>query len=382
MNNYLKKNKRMMIMLAVVTVIFGGIFAYKAVVGVFIKKYMLANSNPLITISAMPAVYDSWQPQLKASGGLVPVLGVDVTTEIAGLIRTVAFTPGSTVKKDDLLVQLNADSDVAHLNSLQAIADLANTTYNRDKEQFAIKAVSQAILDADAADLRSKQAQVNEQAAIVAKKTIRAPFAGTLGIAYVNPGQYVNPGDKLVTLQSLDPIYVDFYIPQQALPQVSVKQKINMTTDTYPGKTFPGVITTIEPKVDTTTRNVKVEATVANPKNLLLPGMFATVEVDTGTPIRYLTLPKTAVAYNPYGDIVYLVEKKGTNDQGEPELTVKQVFVTVGPTRGDQVAIIKGIKEGDTVVTSGQLKLKNGSRVVINNKVVPSNNPNPTPVDE
>lgn len=209
-----------------------------------------------------------------------------------------------------------------------------------------------------------------------------APFAGRLGINNVNPGQYVNVGDNIVTLQTLDPIYVDFFLPQQELVNIFIGQTVTAVCNTYPGKVFTGKITTINPLVDTATRNVQVEATLSNPSQLLYPGMFATVEAVVGKPENFLTLPQTAISFNPYGDVAFIVREQGKDKKGEPKLVVSQTFVTVGNTRGDQVAITKGLKEGDTVVVAGQLKLKNGSQVRINNSVLPKNDPNPTPVNE
>nr|HOP40990.1 efflux RND transporter periplasmic adaptor subunit [Geobacteraceae bacterium] len=186
----------------------------------------------------------------------------------------------------------------------------------------------------------------------------------------------------IVTLQSLDKLYADFYLPQQELANLSLGQKINVTTDSYPGRTFVGKISSINSKVDPDTRNVQIEATIANPGHVLLPGMFASVQVEAGNVRNYLTVPQTAVAYNPYGETVFIVQEGEKGPDGKAQLTVKQIFVTTGPTRGDQVAILKGIKAGDTVVTAGQLKLKNGSSVVINNKIVPTNDEAPKPVDE
>jgi membrane fusion protein (multidrug efflux system) len=307
---------------------------------------------------------------------------VDVTTEIGGLVREVRFKSGDEVKAGQVLVQLNADADVGLLRSLEAAAELARIVYERDKEQFAIQAVSKAVLDGDAADLKSKEAQVAQQAAVVEKKTIRAMFEGRLGINAVNLGQYVNPGDKIVTLQSLDPIFVDFFLPQQNLSRLKIGLTVTVTTDAIPGRTFEGRINAINPKVDPDTRNLQIEATIANAKHELLPGMYATVTVQSGGVQQYLTLPQTSVTFNPYGESVYVIEEGGKGADGKPVLTARQTFVTVGETRGDQVAILKGIKPGDLVATSGQLKLKNGSAVVINNTVQPSNDPAPKPVDQ
>jgi membrane fusion protein, multidrug efflux system len=377
-----RMSKRMLVMLVAIVLFFGGIFGYKMFMAQMMKKYMSAAQAPPAVVTAVKAEFHSWQPQIFAVGSLRAVRGVDVTSETSGLVRALYFKSGDEVKAGQVLVQLNADADIAQLHSLEAAADLANTVYERDKKQFAVQAISQAALDADAADLKGKQAQVAQQAALVEKKTIRASFAGRLGISTVNQGQYMNPGDKIVTLQALDSIYVDFYLPQQALSRLAIGQRISVTTDTYPGRKFAGRLTAIDPKVDPNTRNVQVEVLIDNPKHQLLPGMYATVEVQTGGMQRYITLPQTAVTYNPYGDTVYLVEEKGKNTDGKPQLIVKQTFVTVGATRGDQVAILTGIKEGDTVVTSGQIKLKNGSVVIVNNQVQPTNEEVPQPEDQ
>jgi membrane fusion protein (multidrug efflux system) len=372
--------KRMVIMLVAVAVLLGGIVGFNLFKGYMMQKYMASAPIPAVTVSAMKAEYQQWQPQLSAVGTLRAVRGVDVTTEIAGLVRSLEFKSGDEVKAGQVLAQLNADSDVAQLHSLEAAADLASTVYERDKAQLAAEVISKAQVDTDAGDLKSKRAQVAQQAALVAKKTIRAPFAGKLGISTVNPGQYLNAGDKLVTLQQIDPIYIDFNLPQQQLPQISIGQKVSLVVDAYKGVVFEGKVNAINPKVDTNTRNVQIEATVPNAKRQLLPGMFATVKVNSGDEQRYLTLPQTAITYNPYGDTVFAVKPSDKKDEkGNPILTAQQVFVTTGPTRGDQVAIVKGVEAGTQVVSSGQAKLKNGMPVVINNTVQPANSPNPTP---
>lgn len=392
--------KRMIYMLIGVGILFGLIFGYTAFKSYMMKKYMTAGGVPPVTVTTIEAKNLSWQPKLKASGSLRAIKGVNVTTEIAGLVRTIQFTAGTDVKEGELLVKLNDDPEVAQLNALKAAADIAKITYDRDKAQYEVQAISKQTLDNDEATLRGAVAQVNQQKAVVAKKIILAPFSGRLGISYVNPGQYLNPGDKIVTLQTLDPIYVDFYLPQQALKQISKGQNVILTSDSFSGQTFTGKISTISPLIDVATRNIQVEAIVNNPKHQLLPGMFASVEIETGKPISYLTLPQTAISYNPYGEIAYIVKEKTETENDDKDkkkvkdkkknkdkdntstLIAHQTFVTVGDSRGDQVAVLKGINEGDIVVTSGQLKLKNGSTVIINNTVVPSNNPSPQIVDE
>ncbi len=347
-----------------------GIQAFKGYMG---KKYMMMAMAP-VTVSAIKAEKQIWQPILHASASLRAMQGVDVTTEIAGLVRNIPFKSGSEVKKGDLLVELNADSERAQLAALEASASLAKITFDRDNALYLKQTVSKSTIDTDAADLKGKQALVDQQKAIIAKKDITAPFDGILGISTINPGQYLNPADKIVTLQALNPIFADFYIPQPLLSKIQIGQKVVLKTEPYLDKQLTGTISTIDPKVDPATRNVQVEATVDNPEHILLPGMFSKVEIDVGQPEPRLTLPISAISYNPYGDIVFIVENSKETDPntGKAIQTVTQVFVTLGETRGSQVSIEKGIQEGDLIVTSGQLKLKNGSRVNINNTVVPN----------
>jgi membrane fusion protein (multidrug efflux system) len=395
-----KTTKRMLIMIGcvvlLVLILVGGFVLH-------IRTLMASQPKPSPqTVSATEVKALDWQPQLAAVGSITAVRGVDVTTEIAGLVRSIEFKSGQEVKAGAVLVQLNADSDVAQLHSLQAAADLSATVVKRDQAQLEVQAIAQAQVDADMADLKSRRALVAQQEATIAKKTIRAPFSGKLGITTVNPGQYVNPGDKIVTLQTIDPIYVDFYLPQKQIGGLVIGQVVNVVTDGFPGVSFPGRITAISPKVDPTTRNVQVEATLANPKRQLLPGMFANANVEVGEKKRYLTLPQTAITYNPYGSTVFIIRPKSEIDaeaksasapssgparaaapasaaSAGDTLAVQQVFVTTGETRGDQVAIVQGLLEGQKVVTSGQVKLKNGTPVVIDNSVQPANSANPKP---
>lgn len=374
--------RRMVIMLACVALLFGAVFGFEAFRAHMIRKYMASAPPPPVAVSAIRAAFQVWKPSLTAVGSLRAMHGVDVTSEISGLVQAVHFASGGEAPENKLLVQLNADTETAQLQSLEAACDLARTVLDRDRKQYAVKAVSKAVLDAAAADLKVKEAQVAEQRTVIGKKAIRAPFAGRLGISSVNPGQYINPGQKIVTLQSLDPIYVDFYLPQQEFSRISLGQGISASNQTWPGRTFKGIITAMDPLVDVNTRNIQVEATLDNPEHLLLPGMYASVEVSAGRTERYITLPKTVVTFNPYGITVYLIEEKGRDKNGKPILIARQAFVTVGPSRGDQVAIIKGLQEGELVVTSGQQKLKSGARIFINNRVQPSNEAAPNPVEE
>jgi membrane fusion protein (multidrug efflux system) len=393
-----KMTQRMLIMIGavvlLVAILAGGFVLH-------IQKLIASSPKPgPQTVTATQVEALDWQPQVAAVGTLVAVRGVEVTTEIAGLVRSVEFKSGQEVKAGAVLVQLNADSDTAQLRSLQAAADLSATTLARDKEQLAVEAISQAQIDSDEADLKSRRALVAQQQATVAKKTIVAPFSGRLGITTVNPGQYLNPGDKIVTLQTIDPIYVDFSLPQRQMGGLVIGQVVSAATDGFPGVGFPGRITAI---------NAKVEATLPNAKRQLLPGMFANVAVDIGEKKRYLTLPQTAITYNPYGSTVFILRAKSEVDAearaasaatsgasgsaaavpapaaasgSGDSLVAQQVFVTTGETRGDQVAILKGLKEGQRVVTSGQVKLKNNTPVVIDNSVQPANSPNPKPQEQ
>jgi membrane fusion protein, multidrug efflux system len=375
-------HKPMAVMIIGVALLFGSILCIQIIKRIIVYYAMQKNATPIVTVSAMAVHYQTWQPTLLTYGSLRAIKGVNVTTELAGLVRKIYFRPGSEVKAGTVLVQLNADSDIALLHALQAQEKLAEITYCRDSAQYEIRAISKETLDTDRQNLKNLRSQVDQQAAIVAKKTITAPFTGRLGICVVNPGQYVNTGDQVVTLQALDPLYADFYIPQQNLVQLYTGATVKIKTDTYPNKLFLGQITTINPIVDVNTRNVEIEATIENPKLELYPGMFVSAEVETGGSLRYLTLPQTAISFNPYGEIVYIVQQKGKNKKGKPVLIAQQAFVVTGDRRGDQIAVLKGLKDGDIVVTSGQLKLKNGSLVAINNTVVPQNQKAPMVQDE
>ncbi|MBO0752772.1 MAG: efflux RND transporter periplasmic adaptor subunit [Bradyrhizobiaceae bacterium] len=333
---------------------------------------------PPPTVSAAVVTTDEWQQQIEAVGSLRAVNGSDLSFEVAGIIKELRFNSGDDVAAGDTLGTLRADDDVARLAALEATAGLGEIVLQRDQEQFKIKAVSQATLDSDAANLKNAKALVAQQQAMVDKKTLRAPFAGRLGVRLVDIGQYINAGTTVVTLQALDPIYADFFLPQQELTRVELEEAVTVRVDTYPDRQFAGTITAINPKVDPATRNVQVRATLTNADRRLLPGMFATVTIATGGKQRYVTLPQTAVTYNPYGETVYVVDDKGKDSQGRPQLFARQIFVTAGPKRGDQVAILKGVDEGATVVTAGQMKLRNGLQIVVDNAIRPSSDANPS----
>ncbi len=333
------------------------------------------------TVSTATASEQPWQPSLSAVGTLRAANGADLATEVAGLVTAVNLKSGQDVKQGQVLLQLRDGDDVAQMQQLEAAAQLSQLTFERASKQLAAQAISKADYDAAAADLKGKQAAVAQQKVMVAKKQLRAPFAGRAGIITTSPGDYLAAGTAVVTVQQLDPLLVDFYVPQSELGRVQPGQKVTLTLDAYAGREFSGKLSAISPKVDLDTRNVQVEATVANRDKALTPGMFAKVRVDVGSQQRQLVLPQAAIVYNPYGDTVYVVQpSKGKDDKGQPlPATVKQTFVTLGDTRGDQVAIAKGIDAGTVVVTSGQMKLKNDAPIVIDNSVQPADSANPAP---
>ena len=341
--------------------------------------------EPPQTVTTATAAYDAWQPSLSAVGTLRALKGADMAFEVAGVVTQIGARPGSEVKQGQMLVQLNDSVEQAQLRALQAAAALSKVNRQRAKEQLDIHAISQGDFDAADADLKAKTAAVQQAAAVAAKKRLTAPFNGRVGLITTSPGAYINSGVSVITLQQMDPIYADFFLPQREVSQLKAGQKVALTLDAFPGRAFEGKVTAVNPKVDGATRNIQVEATISNPKRELLPGMFASVAMDTGAKEKYLTLPQTSITYNPYGATVFIAKKGevvGMDGQKKEGLVAEQVFVTAGPSRGDQVAILKGLEEGAVVVTSGGLKLKNGTPILVNNSLPPANDPNPAPQEQ
>ena len=302
--------KRFILMLLLVGVVLGGVFGFKAFVAGKIRESLAGFATMPQTVSTTAAAAQDWQPHLEAVGSLRAMNGADLSSQVSGIVSAIHFESGADVKEGDLLLELASADDLAKLQSLKAAAALAKITYDRDERQLKAQAVSQQIVDTDAQNLKGAEAQVAQQQATLDYKFIRAPFDGHLGIRAVDLGQYLSAGSTIVTLQALDPIFVDFYLPQQALDQIKQKQKVVVHVDTYPDQSFTGEIAAINPKVDVNSRNVQVRALIKNPDHKLLPGMYATVDIDTGSPQRYVTLPSTAIAFNPYGDTVYLVDSQ------------------------------------------------------------------------
>jgi membrane fusion protein, multidrug efflux system len=368
--------KRMAFMLLAVGLVFGGLYGFQQFKSMMIARAMAALANPRQTVATAEAQLEKWNDNLTALGSLRAKDGADLALDASGIVEAISFDSGGRVEAGTVLLKLQSKDEQAKLNALEATARLNEINYQRDVEQFKIKAVSQASVDSDAANLKNAKAQADAQRAALEKKTLKAPFAGRLGIRSVDIGQYLAAGATIVTLQSLDPIHVDFFLPQQSLSQIKLGQAVAVRVDTWPNEVFPGEITAINPKVETATRNVQIRATLSNPKERLTPGMFARVEIAVGSSAEFVTVPVTALTSNPYGDTVYVVQ--GSGDAA----TAHQLFVKTGRTRGDLVALLEGVEPGQTVVTAGQLKLRNGSPVRIDNSTVPTSDPAPTPVEK
>lgn len=370
-------------MLIYVGILFGFIFGWKITKSLILKYEEHARLvHRVVTVSAMTATKTTWQPQVQVVGSLRTVKGVNVTAELEGMITGIHFTPGSIVKKDTLLVQQDISTNIAKLASLKADAEFAKITYDRNLQQYKIGAISQETLAGNKAQYESTAANVAQEEATINQKTIKAPFTGKLGISLVNPGQYLRPGDAIVNLQTLSPIYADFYLPQAQIAKMQVGMPVTVTVDTYPNKTYSGKITTINPMVTDDVRNIEVEATLPNKDESLLPGMYVNIVMNTDKPQSLITLPQTAISFNPYGNIAYTLTKTDKTLKNKPIWTAHQVFVTLGKSRGNQISVLSGIQAGDMVVTSGQLKLVNGASVLIDNSLEPSNNPNPHPSND
>ncbi|OYW11424.1 MAG: efflux transporter periplasmic adaptor subunit [Acidiphilium sp. 37-67-22] len=370
---------RMIVMLVLVALVLGAIFGFGAFRDVMIAKFIAKLKNPPQTVATMVAKQTPFQDAENATGSLVALQGAALSAQVAGIVDTIDFRSGQDVKKGQLLLTLRPNNDDEVLAQLEATAKLDDITYRRDLAQYQARAVSAQTVDTDRANLASAQAQVRSQKVLMQEKKIYAPFSGRIGIRAVNVGEFLAAGTAIGTLEQLDPIAVDFYLPQSALRTIHPGMKVGVTVDGFPGINFAGKVTALDSAVGTATRMIQIRAMLTNPHDELRPGMFARVSIDIGTPKDQITLPKTAIAYNPYGDTVFLVKHDKQSKTGK---SAEQVFVTLGQTRGDQVAVLKGVKPGEEVVVAGQVKLKNGTPVAINNKILPQNLPNPSAPNE
>jgi membrane fusion protein (multidrug efflux system) len=335
---------------------------------------------PPEAVTTMVAKQETWPTTLTAIGTAAAVQGVTVSADLPGTVEQIAFESGQSVRQGAVLVRLDTRQERAQLAAVEAQRELAGLNYDRMKGLLDERVISRAEYDRAMADQKQTDAQAGEIRAAIERKTIRAPFSGILGIRQVNLGQYLAAGDPVVLLQSLNPVYVNFGVPQQATGQLRIGLEVGVTANEAAGVEFKGRITAIDAVVDEATRNVQVQATLPNPGGTLRPGMFVQTELALGTSRSVVTLPATSVSYAPFGDSVFVVsDLKGPN--GESYRGVRQQFVKLGGSRGDQIAVVSGVNAGDEVVTSGVFKLRNGAAVVVNNKVRPANNARPRPED-
>jgi membrane fusion protein (multidrug efflux system) len=339
------------------------------------------SAPPPATVTSAVVRSESWEDLITSVGSLEAVQGVMLTAELSGKVERIAFEPGTKVKAGDLLLQQDISSEKAQLRAAEATVALTKLELERSRKLLTKKAVAQARYDSDEAQYKQAVAQIDGIRATIRKKTIRAPFDGTLGIRLVNLGQILNEGEPIVSLQTIDPIFVNFSLPQQQLAQVKPGLKVRVTADALAGQVIDGEITAISPEVDAATRNIKVQATVANSQERLRPGMFVNVAVVLPSREEVLVIPATAVLYAPYGDTVFVVHEKETEEGLQPSEFVEQKIVQLGEKRGDFVALVSGLSKGETVVSTGVFKLRNDQAVSVDNTLAPEFKLAPQPED-
>ena len=388
----MKTTVRLIIVLVLCIIVFGGVFGMKYMGDKGMQAFFDNMPIPPATISTAVANEESWARVLEAVGTLTPVNGVEVTAESSGVVREIRFESGQQVEKGTVLVELDADTDRADLHTLETQAALAATDLKRLRKLIEQESISQSQFDQAESRYLEAQARVRAQRTRVNKKVIKAPFSGELGIRRINVGQYIEPGQPIVTLQALDPLYADFKLPEQQLGAVQPGSPVQVGVDLFPGEQFDGWVQAIEPLVDEQTRNFLVRAELPNPEHRLRPGVFARVDVVLDGDSKVLAVPRTAISYNPYGNSVFVIAEqesdpaagqqgaKGESPAG-PKLVARQRFVQTGIARGDYVAITSGLEAGEQVATSGLLKLRNGQPVIINNELAPKVSETPTPTD-
>jgi membrane fusion protein (multidrug efflux system) len=372
--------KRMLLMLTVMIAIIAGLG--------FIKFRQIQTAiaqgasfqPPPEAVTTIVAAREEWPDTLKAIGSAAAVQGVVVSADLAGTVDRITFDSGRAVQKGEVLVQLDTRQERAQLAAAVAQRDLARQNFDRMQGLLKDSVISRAEFDAATADSRQTEARVGEIRAAIERKTIRAPFSGILGIRQVNLGQYLSSGDPIVQLQSLNPIYVNFDVPQQATRHVRIGREVRIASEVADGMEFTGRVSAIDSIVNEGTRNIRVQATLSNPDGKLRPGMFVEAEVALGGGRSVMPLPATAISYAPYGDSVFVVSDM-KSPKGEQYRGVRQQFVKVEGARGDQVGVVSGVNPGDEVVTSGVFKLRNAAAVLVNNKVQPANDPAPKPED-
>ena len=375
------KLKPFIIALAVLLVIVGAVAGVKALqIGRLIASGKEEGGPPTETVSTAQVTRESWDRTVESVGSMRAVQGADLSTEESGVVTKILFENGAEVQEGDLLVELDTDTEQANLRSAEAEQQLARTVYERTRRLRENSTVPQSDLDAAESQLRKMTALVEQLKATIRKKQLNAPFSGRLGIREANLGQFVNQGDKIVSLQSLDPIYVDFLLPQQLLSQLVPGSELRVVTDVYPDKVFEGQLTAANSEIDPITRNIRLQGTLKNPGGLLRPGMFGRVMLSLGEAEEVTAIPVNSVITATYGDSVFVVEEK-TGENGEKQLVANQRFIRTGRSEGDFVAVTEGLKPGETVVTAGAFKLRNGSVIEVNNDMAPHPERAPRPQD-
>lgn len=364
-----QRAKYMRRMLIIVILVFGIIFLFNFLREVFLNHYFKNFTLPTVTISSIKAVEENWTPTIQGIGSLVAVNGVQVTPQVPGTVTAINFQSGQMVEKNQSLILLDTSTDKEDLANLNSQAQLAKINYDRQVNLMKTNSTSQASLDNARSQYQQSQAALTKSQVLIEQKNIKAPFAGKLGIRNVNIGQYVSPGAALVNLQSLDPLLVQFTLPQQYLSSIYVNQPVTLTTDAFPKEIFKGKINAFDSAINTQTRNFTVQAIFPNPQHRLLPGLAANVDVALPTQNKVVSLPQTAIAFSLFGDSVYVINQEGTDKDNKPIYKVHRRYVTTGTRLGDKVQILTGLKAGEEVVSSGQLKLEDGMRVFIDNQV-------------
>ncbi|MHC8307087.1 efflux RND transporter periplasmic adaptor subunit [Pseudomonas sp. PB3P13] len=363
--------RRMLIMLGIVLLIVLALGAYKAF-SIYTMIQAFSAPKPPISVAVATATQRPWQARLPTVGTLTALQGVDLSLETNGTVTDVQFESGQKVKAGQPIVQLDSAVESALLETAQADLGLAQVDYNRGSQLVGSQAISKGEFDRLSAILKKNQATVNQLKASLAKKRIVAPFSGTIGIRQVDVGDYLASGTMIATLQNLSSLYVDFFLPEQSIPKIAIGQPVQIIVSAYPTQSFPGTISAINPKVENSTRNVQVRATLANPDGKLLPGMFASLQVMLPDPQPRIVVPESAITYTLYGNSLYVVAQKKAedgslekDDKGQPVLLAERRFIETGERRDGQVMITKGVQSGEKVVTAGQIKLDNGAHIAI-----------------
>lgn len=371
--------KRMIIMLLAVAAVLGGLgfLKYRKV-----ETAIAMNSNfqvPPTSVSTVIAKRETWPSTLSVIGTVAAIQGVTVSADLPGTVDKIHFESGQSVHEGDILVELDTRQERAQLANMEAQRELARVQYERSEQLVKAGVISKSEFDNAAAQRKSTEAQVNDIKAAIARKTIHAPFSGVLGIRQISLGQYLAAGQAIVSLQSLNPIYVNFGVPQQDTAKISLGRGIKVTNEDLPGLSFSGKITALDSVINEQTRNIQIQATMQNPGNKLRPGMYVQVELPLGAPRDVIPLPASAINYAPYGDSVFVVVDMKDEKTGKTYRGVRQQVVKIQGSRGDQVAIVSGLNPGDEVVSAGAFRLRNGAPVEVNNSVQPSNSPHPNP---